>query len=202
MSVTSDLPYSESKLSLESLVESLLFVADQPVPVNRLAAVLNTGTRQVENAINSLQQSLQGRGLRLQRSKSHVQMTTAPEAAATMETFLGLETFQRLTAAALETLAIVAYQQPITRPDLDAIRGVNSDSVIKGLVSKGLLEEAGRSDGVGRPILYGTTPEFLQHFGLTSLQDLPSLSIESGTEFNESHPEILAENNSRSASVD
>ena len=95
-----------------------------------------------------------------------------------MERLLGLESFQRLTPAALEALSIVAYQQPITRPQIDAIRGVNSDSVIKGLLSKGLLEELGRSDGVGHPILYGTTPEFLQHFGLSSLKELPPLIME------------------------
>jgi len=80
--------------------------------------------------------------------------------------------------AALETLAIMAYQQPITRPGVDAIRGVNSDSVIRNLLSKGLIEEVGRSDGPGRPILYGTSTEFLQYFGLSSLKELPKIDFE------------------------
>lgn len=178
MSGTSILTSSDNTLPLESLVESLLFVADESVPVARLAAVLNTDTRQVEEAISTLHKNLHGRGIQVQLFKGRVQMTTAPQAAVAVERLLGLESFQRLTPAALEALSIVAYQQPITRPQIDAIRGVNSDSVIKGLLSKGLLEELGRSDGVGHPILYGTTPEFLQHFGLSSLKELPPLIME------------------------
>ena len=91
------------------------------------------------------------------------------------ERFLDLEATTRLSRAALETLAIIAYQQPATRPEIDAIRGVNSDGVMKNLLSKGLIEEIGRTEGPGRPILYVTTPDFLQHFGLRSLDDLPPL---------------------------
>jgi segregation and condensation protein B len=94
-----------------------------------------------------------------------------------VERFLGLEATTRLSRAALETLAIIAYQQPVTRPVVDSVRGVNSDGVIKSLLSKGLLQEVGRSEGPGRPILFGTTPEFLQHFGLNSLSELPSLNL-------------------------
>jgi segregation and condensation protein B len=93
--------------------------------------------------------------------------------AGTVEKFLGLEATARLSRAALEALAIIAYRQPITRPGVDSIRGVNSDGVMKSLLSKGLVQEIGRSDGPGRPILYGTTSEFLQHFGLASLAELP-----------------------------
>jgi segregation and condensation protein B len=82
-----------------------------------------------------------------------------------------------LSRAALETLAIIAYQQPVTRPQIEAVRGVNSDSVIKNLLSKGLVEESGRAEGPGRPVLYSTTTEFMQHFGLASLGDLPPLSL-------------------------
>ena len=88
----------------------------------------------------------------------------------------------RLSRAALEALAIVAYQQPVTRPGVDAVRGVNSDGVIKSLLSKGLLQEAGRAEGPGRPILYGTTPQFLQHFGLNSLSELPLLNLPNPSE--------------------
>jgi segregation and condensation protein B len=108
-------------------------------------------------------------------------MTTAPEAAPLIERFLGLEASSRLSRAAMETLAIIAYQQPTTRPEIDSIRGVNSDGVLKSLLSKGLIQEAGRAERPGRPILYVSTPDFLQHFGLRSLLELPVLAQEEPT---------------------
>ena len=116
-----------------------------------------------------------GRGLCLQRIGNRVQLTTTPEAAPYVERFLGLEARTRLSRAALETLAIVVYRQPITRPEIESIRGVSSDSVLRTLLSVGLVEEIGRAPTVGRPILYGSTFEFLQHFGLSSLEELPPL---------------------------
>ena len=104
-------------------------------------------------------------------------MTTAPETASQVERFLSLEATSRLSRAALETLAMIAYQEPVTRPQIDDVRGVNSDGVIRTLLSKGLIDEAGRAEGPGRPVLYTTTPDFLQHFGLTSLDELPPLAI-------------------------
>ena len=104
-------------------------------------------------------------------------MTTAPEIASLIEHFLSLEASTRLSRAALETLSIIAYQQPVTRPEVDSIRGVNSDSVMKNMLSKGLIEESGRSESAGRPILYTTSTEFLQHFGLTSIKELPPLQL-------------------------
>jgi segregation and condensation protein B len=104
-------------------------------------------------------------------------LTTAPAAAGGVERFLGLAALTPLSRAALEALAIVAYQQPVTRPQIEAIRGVNSDSVIKNLLGKGLIEESGRTEGPGRPVLYSTTSEFMQHFGLAALSDLPPLSL-------------------------
>lgn len=115
------------------------------------------------------------RGLRLQWHSGRVQMTSAPEAGMLVEQFLGLEASSRLSHAALETLAIVAYQQPVTRPEIDAIRGVNSDGVLKSLLSKGLVQEAGRAERVGRPILYTSTADFLAYFGLNSITELPPL---------------------------
>ena len=168
------------ELSLEALVESLLFVAPAPVAVTQIAAALEVTPREVEAALATLAEAYaQGRrGLAVQRLRDRVQLTTAPAAAACIERFLGLAATAPLSRAALETLAIIAYQQPVTRPQIDVVRGVNSDSVIKNLLSKGLIEEAGRSEGPGRPVLYVTTAEFLQHFGLTSLSDLPPLNIE------------------------
>lgn len=162
-------------LSVLAQVESLLFVADGPVSVGRLAEALEVTPGQVERALTDLAVLYAGRGLRLQRAGSLVQIITAPEAASHVERFLGLEVRVQLSRAALETLAIIAYRQPITRPEIEGIRGVSSDSVLRTLLSVGLVEEIGRAPTVGRPILYGTTFEFLQHFGLSSLEELPSL---------------------------
>lgn len=165
-------------LSLEALVESLLFVADGAVPVGRLAEALEVKPAQIEAVLDALTVYYAERGLSLQRIKDKVQLTTAPAAAAPVQRFLGLSASAPLSKAALETLAIIAYQQPITRPQIEAIRGVNSDSVIKNLLTKGLVEESGRTEGPGRPTLYATTPEFLQHFGLVSLEELPPLNVD------------------------
>ena len=163
-------------LPLPALLESLLFVADGPVPAGRLGAVLDITPEAVLVLLKELEQTYVGHGLRLQWSgNDSVQLTTAASAAAVIEEFLGLETSSRLSPAALEALAIIAYRQPVTRPQVDAIRGVNSDGVIRTLVGKGLIEEVGRKESPGRPILYGTTPAFLGHFGLVSLEELPEL---------------------------
>ena len=162
-------------MELTSLIESLLFVADAPVMPAQLAAALDVEPKAVEEALDQLAADYQQRGLRLQRKAGRVQLVTAPEAASAVERFLGLELSSKLSPAALETLAIVAYRQPVTRAQVEAIRGVNSDSVLRTLINKGLIEEVGRLEQVGRPILYGTTFEFLQYFGLQDLQDLPPL---------------------------
>jgi len=163
------------ELTVMACVESLLFVADAPVTVARLAEGLEVEQEDVERALAELEQSYVGRGLCLQRGGNRVQLTTVPQSAQHVERFLGLESRIRLSRAALETLAIVSYRQPITRPEIESIRGVNSDSVLRTLLSGGMIEEVGRSMTVGRPILYGTTFEFLQQFGLRCLEELPPL---------------------------
>jgi len=162
-------------LSLSAQIEALLFVAVEPVSAGQLAAVLETTATQVNNALDELDASFHIRGLRLQRHIGRVQLTTAPETSEAIERFLGLEFVSHLSRAALEALSIIAYQQPVTRPQVDAVRGVNSDGVMRSLLNKGLIQEGGRAEGPGRPILYSTTPEFLQHFGLNSLTELPPL---------------------------
>lgn len=164
--------------ALAARTEALLFVAPGPVPASQLASALEVTVRRVEEALAYLAAGYQSRGLRLQHSRSGVQLTTPPELAADVERFLNLENTAYLSRAALEVLAIIAYQQPATRPQVDAVRGVNSDSVMRTLLRFGLIEEAGRSDGPGRPILYVTTSELLQHFGLSSLDELPPLNLE------------------------
>ena len=165
----------KSTENIELLIESLLFVADEAVHIDRLVGALEVSAEEVEEALQVLAPKYAHRGLRLQRKGSRVQMVTAPEAAGVIRRFLGLESGSKLSPAALETLAIVAYRQPITRAQVEAIRGVNSDSVLRTLTNRGLIEEQGRLEQVGRPILYGTTFEFLQQFGLESLDQLPPL---------------------------
>ena len=166
----------ETELPLSVKLEALLFVVAEPVPTAQLATALDVSASVVERGLNELDASLQSRGLRLQRHAGRVQLTTAPQLAELIERFLGLEATSHLSRAALETLAIIAYQQPVTRPQIDSIRGVNSDSMMKSLLSKNLILESGRADGPGRPILYSTTPEFLQHFGLNSILEMPPLA--------------------------
>jgi len=165
------------EVELQALVESLLFVADQPVTASQLAKALEVAESAVEEALAALDSMyVQGAcGLRLQRHGKRVQLVSAPEAAGHVQRFLGLELSGPLSQAALEALAIVAYRQPVTRAQVETIRGVNSDGVLRTLAGRGLIEEVGRLEQVGRPILYGTTFEFLQHFGLRGLEELPLL---------------------------
>jgi segregation and condensation protein B len=165
-------------LTLAAILESLLFVADAPVPVSQLANAAECEARDIEAALESLAEGYANRGVRLQRKGNRVQLVSVPQAAPYIERFLGLSLSGRLSAAAVETLAIIAYKQPITRPQIEAIRGVSSDGVLRTLMSKGLIEEVGRLETVGHPVLFGTAFEFLQYFGLDSLDALPSLEIE------------------------
>lgn len=170
---------SNENISLIAQLEALLFAAPGAVTTVQLAAALDLPTQVVEKGLEELaadyKERNSQRGLRLQHQRGRYQLTTAPEYAGWIERLLGLEATSHLSRAGLETLAIVAYQQPVTRPQIDQIRGVSSDGVLKGLLSKGLIMETGRAEGVGRPILYGTTAEFLQYFGLNSLEELPRL---------------------------
>jgi segregation and condensation protein B len=164
-------------MDLPAALEALLFVSAEPVAASQLATVLEISVAEVEQGLKQLEVEFQGRGLRMQRHGGRIQLTTAAEMAEIVERFLGLEATSRLSRAALETLAIVAYQQPTTRPYIEGVRGVSSDGVMRSLLSKGLIQEVGRAEGPGRPILYGTAPDFLQHFGLNSLAELPALAL-------------------------
>lgn len=159
-------------------VEAILFVASAPVTPSQIGEALSLDLKTVEDALAELMKIYSdGRGISLQWHGGRVQLTSAPQYAAEVEQFLGLEATGKLSKAAVETLAIIAYRQPITRPGIDSIRGVSSDGVIKSLLSKGLIQEVGRAEGPGRPILFATTAEFLQHFGLSSLAQLPPFEI-------------------------
>jgi segregation and condensation protein B len=170
-----------SEKQLKIIIEGLLFVAAEPVTVNHLAATIQCKVRQVETILQQLTLDYQDRGIRVQRHGNRVQLVTASEVTKYVQILLGLSNTSKLSTPALETLAIVAYRQPITRSEIEAIRGVNSDSVLRTLLSRGIIEEAGRLDTVGHPALFGTTFEFLRFLGLENLDQLPVLEIESET---------------------
>jgi segregation and condensation protein B len=159
----------------KSILESILFVTDEPVTIAQVAETLQVKRSLARKAVRSLVQDYRERGLRIQYEGERVQMITAPQVAPYVERFLGLQFSGKLSMASLETLAMIAYQQPITRPQIEAIRGVNCQGVLKNLMARGLIEEVDRLNTVGHPIVYGTTFEFLQYFGLENLTELPRL---------------------------
>lgn len=162
-------------LEAKTVLESILFVADEPVTIARLAEALEVERSLVREAALSLAADYLERGLRVQYQGEQIQMVTAPGVAPYVQRFLGLHYSGKLSAAAVETLAIIAYRQPITTPEIEAIRGVDCQGVLKNLVARGLIEVADRLDAAGRPVVYATTFEFLEYFGLTNLKDLPEL---------------------------
>ena len=165
-------------------LEALLFVADEPLPAAVFAQALEVDRRAAEGHLERLAEEYEasGSGLALRRVAGGWRLYTHPDTAPIVERFVLSTRHSRMTKAALETLAIVAYKQPVTRHQVSAIRGVSSEGVLKALVERGLLAEVGREDGPGRPVLYGTTPELLERLGLDSVADLPSLARLLGSE--------------------
>lgn len=160
-------------LDLPALLECLLFVAGRPLKVKELARVLSTPANVIRVAIDDLDSRSAGHGLMVQRFGDQVQLATHPEAGSLVQRFLGAEARSPLTRAVLETLAIIAYRQPVTRSEIEAVRGVSCDRSISQLLSRSLIEVTGRRDSPGRPYIYVTSLEFLETFGLQSLEDLP-----------------------------
>ena len=163
-------------LSIEDL-EALLFVAERPLARREIATVAGVDADTVDARLGDLEVALRGRGIRLIASGERVQLVTAPDAGALIARYTGAGG-QRLSPAALETLAIVAYRQPVTRGGIERIRGVDSDYVVRSLLHRRLVHETGRATTPGRPILYGTGFEFLERFGLQSLDELPALETD------------------------
>lgn len=168
---------SDDRAMLQAL-EAVLFVSDEPLNPVVLAQALGTDRRTVERLCEELASALEQRdgGVVLRNIAGGWQLATHPDAAPVVEQFVLSSRHSRMTKASLETLAIVTYKQPVTRHQVSAIRGVNSDGVLNSLVDRGLIQEVGREDVPGRPLLYGTTPEFLERMGLPSLSALPSLA--------------------------
>jgi segregation and condensation protein B len=159
--------------TLAPAIEAILFSSNRPLRVRELQQVTDSDRNEIEHALDELRESLTHRGLMLQRHHDQVQLVTRPELAGYVRRALRPEVTGRLSTAAYETLAIVAYQQPVTRSKIEEIRGVNSDGVVANLELRDLVREVGRGTGPGQPKLYGTTIRFLQVLGLASLDDLP-----------------------------
>lgn len=158
-------------------LEALLFVSDEPVASVVLAQALGVERREADDLCEELARSYEerGAGITLRNVGGGWRLTTHPDAAPVVEQYVLASRHTRLTKAALETLSIVAYKQPVTRHQISGIRGVNSDGVLRALADRGLIAEVGREETPGRPLLYGTTPEFLERLGLASLSELPPL---------------------------
>lgn len=168
------------RLGLTQLVESLLFVSDEAPDAVQLAKALNVTLESIHATLQRLDRLYRqdGRGLRLQNRDGRYLLVTAPETAGAIEDFLNLDLTTKLSGPALETLAVIAYRQPATRLQVEAVRGVDCAGVLRSLIQRGLIEEVGRLETVGRPILYGVTDLFMQHFGLMDLKELPPLETQ------------------------
>lgn len=167
---------------LAAAVEAILFTSNRPLKLRELQQVIGGDRPALEAALRQLEAWLDDRGLMLQRHRDEVQLVTRPELSAYVKRALKPEVTGRLSPAAYETLAIVAYQQPVTRARIEEIRGVNCDRVLANLELRDLVTEVGRAPGPGQPKLYGTTMRFLQLLGLRSLDELPPPGIRDGGE--------------------
>ncbi len=165
----------EGELTAESVVEAVLFASDEPLSDARLADIVEIGVKQVRQYIQNLNEKYKANNnaFRIEQIAGGYQMLTLSSYNHWLQKLLRVRSEGKLSSAALETLAIIAYKQPVMRADIEAIRGVAVGEIIRSLMSKGLVKIVGRAEVIGRPMLYGTTKKFLEIFGLNSLKDLP-----------------------------
>jgi segregation and condensation protein B len=176
----------------EARLEALLFVAERPLRRREIASLAGSDIETVDARLGDLEVSLRERGIRLLIDGDQVELATAADAGALVARYVGADAV-RLSPASLETLAIVAYRQPVTRGAIERIRGVDSDYTVRTLLHRRLIVELGRSDSPGRPFLYGTGFDFLERFGLTSLEELPALDVDVAARLAEEGGEPLSE---------
>lgn len=165
------------KTNIKAILEALLFINERPIEVSELVQVLEVSRSEIEKALEELSSEYEqrGSGICIVKIAGGYQMCSTPETETWVQKMYQERTKQKLSTASLETLAIVAYKQPITRVEIEAIRGVNVDGVARKLSELGLIKIAGRKDVVGKPFLYITTRKFLEYFGINTLKDLPKL---------------------------
>jgi segregation and condensation protein B len=176
----------------ETSLEALLFVAERPLTRREIGTLAGVDVDTVDARLGDLEVTLRARGIRLLVSGDRVELTTAPDAGALIARYVGADAI-RLSSAALETLAIVAYRQPVTKAAVERIRGVDSDYTIRALLHRRLVVELGRAEAPGRPFLYGTGFDFLERFGLTTLEELPPLDVDVAARIAEEGGSALAE---------
>ena len=164
-------------MEIPQILEAILFVAGEPVAIHDLVEALEVSELEIVRGIEEMERAFeaQNRGIAVKRYGNHLRLETRPEYAPYVERMLQPVQRQSLSQTAMETLAVIAYRQPTTKGDVEQVRGVKCDYSIQSLVNKELIMEVGRKDTLGRPILYGTTENFLSHFGLTTLEDLPPM---------------------------
>lgn len=164
-------------MNLKSILESILFVADQPISLSKLAEAAEASERDVKAALDELSDEYcaRGSGILLRKVAGGYRLFTNPDNARYVERLFKVSEVRRLSQAAMEVLSIIAYKQPVTRLEINAVRGVNSDGALSTLLARDLVRAVGRQNAPGNPILYGTTKQFLEAFGLRSLSDLPPL---------------------------
>ena len=167
-----------SKTDLKNIIESLLFAADKPLSIKELSKISGGFGSDVQKVLSDLTKDYQDRGIKLIRKGEYFSFVTSPDCAKHVSLLLNEELRHDLSDAAIETLAVITYKQPITRLEIENLRGVNCDQLIRSLMIRGLIHEVGRKETIGRPILYGTTMEFIQYFGLEKEEDLPKLKDE------------------------
>ena len=160
---------------IPQILEAILFVAGEPVAVADLAQALEVSEMEIMHAVEELQRECERRGVTIHRYGDHLRMETRPEYAPYVERLLQPVQRQTLSQTAMETLAVIAYRQPVTKGEVEQVRGVDSSGVVNSLVERDLLEEYGRLDLPGRPIAYKTTENFLRCFGLTDIKGLPAI---------------------------
>lgn len=166
----------EENKALKSCIEALLFASGEPLTLAQIAEVLDTTPLHVSKVLEEMKDEKEkSGGLLIKEVAGGIQLCTKPQFHRFIQKLFGIERYNNLTTATVETLAIIAYKQPITRAEVEDIRGVKVEKAVASLLNRGLIAEVGRKEGTGRPILYGTTEEFLKQFGLKELQDLPKL---------------------------
>lgn len=184
-----------SKKTIKSAIESMMFVWGKPLDIKDVADVFNVDKKEIYEYFKELQEEYEqeGRGIVIREVNKSFQFVTRKENLDYIERLCTPVKHKKLSQSALEVLAIVAYKQPVTKGEIEAVRGIRCDRVIEGLTKKNLVAEVGRSDAVGRPILYGTTDEFLKQFGFETLKELPAIEDIEG---------VLADDDSEAAEMD